>query len=508
MSAPRILAPAADLAALAAGGPLLVAAAALPDLPALILPGVALARLSRAGEQVVLRLSLPSPAEALAPLDHPPAGVLALVAAEEGDLGALPSLWAAAGLPPPPLVLAEGGLAALPELLALALREAAEASRRLAAGELALAALREETEALRAAAAAMAASLPEHPAPPAGAVTIRWPAAGAAVVRLSAGAAPLRLSAGVPTAGIGAVALHLAAPGTAVLSVRLLASESGRLFGAWRVPAAALWPGWLRLDLPAAADGPPETAALTLAAEGDGGEILLSGAGDGGPAFALGSRPPGLRPLPAAFLDTAVPLPAAPLPAPLPPPAAVIRARPLAEAVPARPESVPPGPAAPASPGILAPPALPALPEPATAEAAEPLSVTLDGRQAGEGWQLLDLRLSGLSGRGERWGEIKMKFGLSGEDVTLEFRRAPGWPRAFEEWPGEETDAHGDKFVIVVGEERLYGLDRVAPGRDRALVETLAARMPEIVAAATAGGDAGPFAAAAERLAARLAPEE
>ncbi len=132
----------------------------------------------------------------------------------------------------------------------------------------------------------------------------------------------------------------------------------------------------------------------------------------------------------------------------------------------------------------------------------------LDGRQAGPGWELLDLRLMGLAGGGERWEEIKLKFGLAGEDVTVEFRRAPGWPRAFEHWPGEETDAYGDKFVLVVGEERIWGLDRVAPGRDRALIETLAARMPAIVAMATAGADPGRFAEAARRLAARLGPEE
>jgi hypothetical protein len=316
----------------------------------------------------------------------------------------------------------------------------------------------------------------------------------------------------VPTAGIAALALHLAAPGTAALSARLEASESGRVLAAWRVPAATLSPGWFRLDLPASVEEPPETAALTLRAEGEGGEILLSGAGDGGPAFALGARPPGLRPLPAAFLDPAAARhPAPPRPEPLSPLAPLLRARPLAEAVPLRPDlslPEPPLPSPPVRPEAPWPPFGPALPEPPPPTPAEALAVALDGRQAGAGWQLLDLRLSGLSGRGERWGEIKFKFGLSGEDVTLEFRRAPGWPRAFEEWPGEETDAYGDKFVIVVGEERLHGLDRVAPGRDRALIETLAARMPEIVAAATAGGDPGPFAEAAKRLAARLAAEE
>jgi hypothetical protein len=159
-------------------------------------------------------------------------------------------------------------------------------------------------------------------------------------------------------------------------------------------------------------------------------------------------------------------------------------------------------PAPPAPPPAHAPLLVPPPP------AAAPRRVVLDGRQQGEGWELLDLRVSGLSLGAETWREIKVKFGLSGEDVTLEFRRGPGWPPSFETWPGDETDAHGDKFVIVLGEERLWGLDRIAPGRDRALVTALAAAMPGLVAEVLEGADPGRFAEAAARLAVRLGPEE
>jgi len=130
--------------------------------------------------------------------------------------------------------------------------------------------------------------------------------------------------------------------------------------------------------------------------------------------------------------------------------------------------------------------------------------VVLDARQSGSGWELLDLRLRGLAFRGERWRELKFKFGIAGPNVILEFRRAPSWPRAFETWPGTEADAYGDKFVLVLTEAEVIGLDRVAPGRDGTLVAALAGSMPRIVAEALDGGAAGACAAAADRLAERL----
>jgi hypothetical protein len=134
--------------------------------------------------------------------------------------------------------------------------------------------------------------------------------------------------------------------------------------------------------------------------------------------------------------------------------------------------------------------------------------VVLDARQSGSGWELLDLRLRGLAFRGERWRELKFKFGIAGADVILEFRRAPSWPRAFETWPGAEADAYGDKFVLVLTETTVVGLDQVAPGRDGTLIAALAWIMPRIVAELLDGGDAEACAAAAERLAERLGRPE
>ncbi|CAH0180260.1 DUF6212 domain-containing protein [Roseomonas sp. CECT 9278] len=133
--------------------------------------------------------------------------------------------------------------------------------------------------------------------------------------------------------------------------------------------------------------------------------------------------------------------------------------------------------------------------------------VVLDARQSGSGWELLDLRLRGLAFRGERWRELKFKFGIAGPNVILEFRRAPSWPRAFETWPGTESDAYGDKFVLVVTDGAVIGLDLVAPGRDGTLVAALAGSMPRIVQEVLEADEAGACASAAARLAERLAAD-
>jgi hypothetical protein len=529
-----VLVPQRDLAGLFAGGPLLLADSLLPEPAALAIEGLALVRVEASSSRSILRLSPPAPAETLVAIAHPPAGVLALLGPEAAALQPLLGWWQAAGAEPPTLILAEGALDALPVLLGLALADGAGAARRTAALELALAELRTEAEALRESAAAMAAALPAAPALAPEARLLLPPEPGAAPLRLVADAPPLDLAPGLPTEGVAAVALHVAAPATALLHARLSAAESGRVLAEWRVPPAAATGGWLRLDLAAPDAGRAETLALLLSAEGPG-EVLLSAAAAGA-ALAIGTARPGFRPMPAAFLvtptmaaqaairplqaappartDTAAAANPAPRMAPAPPAAA-------AAAHPQQPIAPAATPAA-ARPRQIAAPTLAALPLPAALPDAPPglilappppappapPSVMLDGRQQGEGWALIDIRVANLSLGADRWDELKLKFGIAGEDVTLEFRRAPGWPRAFEAWPGEETDAFGDKFVIVLGQERLHGLDRIAPGRDRALVTALAEAMPALVAEALAGDDPGRFAEAAARLRARLGPED
>jgi len=503
----RVLAPRQDLPTIFAGGPLVLADALLPDPAALAVAGLVACRVEPAAGLAVLRLSPPAADEELVPLDHPPAGVLAVIGRQAPPLRPLVAWCEAAGGEPPTLILAEGALAALPALLEIALAETARQARRAASLDLLLAELRAEAEALRDATAAMAASLPVAPAAPPSARLLDPPDPARPPLRLGRAT----VTPGIPTGGVASVALHLPGPAGAGLAVTLAAAESGRVLAAWRVPAAAMPGGWLRLDLPAPVAGRGETLALAVEAVPPG-EVLLSAAASGGPALAVGTAQPGLRPMPTAFLVDA-PRPDPPAAAPLPPrPAEIVAALPepvapvpLPEPPAAPPPQAAPAPVPPAEP-LPEPPPAPLLAPPAPAAASR--RVTLDGRQQGDGWELLDLRVTGLAFGAETWREIKVKFGLAGEDVTLEFRRAPGWPASFETWPGGETNAHGEKFVIVLGEERLWGLDRIAPGRDRALVTALAAAMPGLVAEVLEGADPGRFAEAAARLALRLGPEE
>lgn len=478
-----VLAPHAVLPAIFGGGPLVLVDALLPDPAALAVAGLVACRVEPGAAQVVLRLSAASAEEELVPLPHPPAGLLAVIGREAPPLRPLLAWCEAAGGEAPPLILAEGALAALPALLEIVLADGARHAERAASLELLLAELRQEAEAIRAAAAALAAIRPEAPAAAPGARVLELPDPALPPLRL--GSAPLGLSPGIPTGGVAAVAIHLPGPAGAGLSVEVSAAESGRVLGAWRVPAAAMPGGWLRLDLPEPEPRGGESLALVLAADPPGEELLLSASAPGRPALAIGTAQPGQRPMPAAFLVR----PAADGP-PLP---GVLRLSPRAAISP--PILVPPPiPADPPLPSVLAPPA----------DKATWRAVVLDGQQRGDGWELIGLSVARLLFEGETWREVKAKFGMAGDALTLEFRQGPDWPVMFQQWPGEETDAHGDKFVVVVGVDQIWGLDRLAPGRDRLLVTALADAMPALVETVLEGGDAGRFQRAAARFRTRI----
>jgi hypothetical protein len=335
-------APADFLADLADGRPLVIVDSRLPDIVALHGAGARIVRAHADRHGLTLRHSPPRGVEEpLARLATPLPGVLALVAQTEASLRRLAAWWQEQGEAPPLVVVAESGLAALPELMAAALARAEAAARRVAALEAELAALRAEAGAA-AAAPPQGEPHPDAPAP------------------------------------------------------RIVRSQ----------PVLALQ---------------------------DGGGTDL---------------PPIAEP-----------------PAPPPPPAAP-----------------------------------PAASAPAYGEA------VLDAWQTGTDWELLDLRLRDLAFRGEGWPEVKFKFGVSQGDVTVEFRQSPSWPRCFTTWPGTESDAFGDKFVLVIGAEEVLGLERIAAGRDRALVTALAGIMPALVAEVLVGEEAEACVAAAGRFAARLGP--
>jgi hypothetical protein len=270
---------AAELAEMEAGAPAVVLAPgfllphAPPLLPLVLKEGV----LVRPGGDTARSLPMP-----------PWARLLALVGPEQAAERLLPLL--PHGLP----VLPDA--AALLGRLAEALRDARRDAD--AAGA--------ERDRLKRALAAQGASLPRRVVdlPPA-------TATGSATL-------PLTQPLGRPAEGLCTVELHAAAPAAAGLVVRLLASE--RLLGLWRVPAAALAPGWLALDLPEPATAPEEAVLEVLAEPGDDVPSLSSSADHPQASLALRAwtAPPGWAVLPRHFDWAAIGAPRLTLPLPLP----------------------------------------------------------------------------------------------------------------------------------------------------------------------------------------------
>lgn len=273
----------AERAAIAAGQPAVVVAAAMPELEALPLTQLVPVQgvLRRAG-------AMPGPSEPLPDGLRP----LALLAPDAAVADRL-----AAGLPPDlPRIL---GADPLPSLLDLSLR------------------------ALMAAEAARAALL--------GSPGSRPPAARRMVIDLPpapGGAAPsnqVSQSLGRPAEGLCAVMLHIAAARTgaaSLLRVRLLAG--GRVIGAWTLPGPDLAPGWLRLDLPMPAPRGMAEAVLRVSAEIAPEDLLQLSTTGTGPEAPLAIRAEVAEPhhlaLPRHFdwAATGTSVPPAGLPLPVP----------------------------------------------------------------------------------------------------------------------------------------------------------------------------------------------
>ncbi len=608
-----------DLARLMAGGPIIMGEYLLPDLTVLQHCGATLCRLQVLPDRAVMRVGPGGDGEeALVPLQHAPTGVLALVARGAGTLHRLLAWWQATGAAAPAVVIAESGIAALPELLRGALDEVAAGATLAAALQTELAALRAEADEGRAATAQLLRALAGR-APPAPETILQTRPEPGRVARLTAGDAPLLIDAGVPSSGLASLALHLAEPADAALRVRVVGGEGGRVLAAWTVPAAALAPGWFTLETPAPVPGAPQTVFLELGAVGTGSVALSRGLAGEEIACRLAALPPGSRAVQPLHFDwgawqATMPAPNGPRLAPLamlddlalegpgvlhdakpearcldlpegwgaasltfgPLPGGVAAVqcdlapsgggveaqlaaepgaettgwrgleagatRPFALNLPAaadrlvvhlrgdaactislhRPVLQPRAPwAQPASPTLhpstgarpAATPSTTALPGgnlPGTApdrrtDAARFATARLDGCEAGENWAILDLRIEGLARGKDAWADVKMKFGITGTDMLLEFRRRPEWPRIFETWPGTETDAYGDKFTLFSDAGRIGGIERIAPGRDTALVGAVAEVLAAVVNMIAPAQDQWRFAEAAQRMAARLA---
>ena len=248
----------------ATGSPSVLVMEGVAAAEALALPGLALWRVVPA--ETGFRLQQPGEQASAPPLPLPamPAGVLAVIAPDAAMAAPLLAAWE----PPPPLITAADAAAALPPLARIA---AAELSGRMAEAarlQRALAALREEAEETRAAMAALVQGVGHHPPPPPILVLSAEPGGGA--VGAERGRLALGQRLGVTLEGVAALALHVAearlAPG-AWLRVRLYGAESGRVRGVWLLPAEAITPGWLVLDLPTPLGPVRESACLDIQAE-------------------------------------------------------------------------------------------------------------------------------------------------------------------------------------------------------------------------------------------------
>ncbi|MDQ1077673.1 DUF6212 domain-containing protein [Pseudoroseomonas cervicalis] len=262
----------ADLAALMSGGPALILgeelAGAEPAAPDGL--GAFLARRLPGGDVWLHRPgTAPDPA-ALSPLPWPPADILAVVESDAARLEAWQGWWEEAGQAPPPRILADSLTAALPELMAALARALLGVNDRAVTLQRSLVALRQDHEALREAHGALTRRLAHQPEAAPRLVLATEPGPH----RLAAGGAPFRLRQrlGVALDGLARLALHVAeadpeAVGEALLRLRLIGAESGRVQGAWTLALRGLAPGWLVLDLPTPLGALGEGAVLELQAE-------------------------------------------------------------------------------------------------------------------------------------------------------------------------------------------------------------------------------------------------
>jgi hypothetical protein len=116
-------------------------------------------------------------------------------------------------------------------------------------------------------------------------------------------------------------------------------------------------------------------------------------------------------------------------------------------------------------------------------------SVQLEEIYEIEGYQHLDLKITGLSEGPRRWPQVKFKFAREGVIPALEFRQGGDRAPCFENWPGVQSDAYGPVFKLNGAREFALGFAALAVDKDRRLLLTLADVAPDIVRALIARGD-------------------
>jgi len=206
-----------------------------------------------------------------------PAGILAVLL-YPGEDGELWRAWFADCLGVRiPEILPFDPIAAMRAITARLLHEQTAVTAAAAEMHLALARVRQDYEQIAAASTGLVRALANRPS---GEMTLQSVAEPSdETIRLDGENPMLTQPLGTRVDRIAAVAIAtgaVAGNGADHLRVRLSGIESGRIFGSWLLPADALHPGWVELELPAPVEWAPETAQLELHfSSGNGGHLDL-----------------------------------------------------------------------------------------------------------------------------------------------------------------------------------------------------------------------------------------
>ncbi|MCG7359925.1 hypothetical protein MHZ93_01485 [Roseomonas sp. ACRSG] len=260
------------------GAPSLIVLDGVAGAAALQLEGLTVWHASASPEGTLLHRGAKAPQAGLIPLTLAMPGLLAIVAPDAGAAKPIAAWVRNVSDVSAQVVEAKDAAAALAPVTKLLLRSLNDTQARLGEAHRALAATRMDYEETRIAMGSVLRTLGNRPPVALHAVLSTRPAPLAA--QPAGRHMRLRQRPGLPVREIAALAFHLATAACgpqALLRVRLVAAESGRVLGSWLLPGQALEPGWVTLDLPSPAPALRETALIEFEAElGEQDQLSLS----------------------------------------------------------------------------------------------------------------------------------------------------------------------------------------------------------------------------------------
>lgn len=268
----------ADLQHALGGAPSLIVLEGVAGAAELQLEGLTVWHASTSPKGTLLHQGARAPEAGLMPLTLAMPGLLAIVAPDAGAARQIGAWVRDVSDVSAPVIEAAHAAAALVPVTRLLLHSLNDTQIRLGEAHRALAATRMDYEETRVAMGSVLRTLGNRP--PAVLHTALSTRPAPLAVQPAGRYLRLRQRPGLPVREIAALALHLATAACgpeALLRVRLVAAESGRVLGSWLLPGHALEPGWITLDLPTPAPSLRETALIELEAElGEQDQLSLS----------------------------------------------------------------------------------------------------------------------------------------------------------------------------------------------------------------------------------------